>query len=100
MICFEMFFMALAGVQAYNFQDYVVLSLRNKFGSIMYVLTDILNMFKQELRLIKPKKFGFTAEHDQTETELLTINSLKKKDSRCQRRKNAVFENQVIKDYF
>jgi len=41
-----MFFMALAGIEAYNFQDYTVRSLRNKIGSFTYIIKDIVEMFK------------------------------------------------------
>jgi len=63
-----------ACAEAYNYRNYVVTNLTN-FGSILYILKDIFTIFMEELRLFKPKKFGFNSNNDKTETELLTITS-------------------------
>lgn len=56
-----MLLMAIAGGIAYDYQNYVSLLAANK-GDFMYVLKDTIRAFKNDFRLIKPKKFGFKAQ--------------------------------------
>lgn len=52
-----MFVMAIAGGIAYTYKNY---ELRQKtYGTLGEVLTDTINTFKEDFRLIKPKKRGF-----------------------------------------
>jgi hypothetical protein len=48
-----MFFMSLATLQAYDYQDYVVANSSN-CGSVAYVLKDILRLVLIELKLMAP----------------------------------------------
>ena len=50
--------MAIAGGIAYDYQNYVSLQAANR-GNFIYVISDIIRAFKNDFRLIKPKKFGF-----------------------------------------
>ena len=57
LICVEMFFMALAGGCAFSYEDFKNgTPKRAKFKS---VFEDIIRTFKQDFKLIRPKKFGF-----------------------------------------
>jgi len=56
-----MLLMAIAGGMAYDYQNYVSIHAENR-GNFMYVLSDTIRAFKNDFRLIKPKKFGFTAD--------------------------------------
>lgn len=53
-----MLVMAFAGGLAYDYENYVSSVVSNK-GSMSKVLKDTIKTFKQDSRLIKPKKFGF-----------------------------------------
>ncbi len=55
-----MLMMAIAGGMAYDYQNYVS-SLAANHGNFSFVLSDTARAFKNDFRLIKPKKFGFTA---------------------------------------
>lgn len=59
-----MFIMAIAGGMAYNYDNYISRVAANK-GSFKDVIRDTIRTFKQDSRLIKPKKFGFDASHMQ-----------------------------------
>lgn len=61
-----MFFMAIAVLEAYNYQDYVVKRGKNKFGSLIYIIKDMIYLFMEELRLFKPKNVGFHSTWDAT----------------------------------
>lgn len=69
--------MALAILEAYNYQDYVVPPARNRVASLLHIFKDIFDIFKIELRLIRPTPNGFRSTRDLEETELLTVDSLK-----------------------
>jgi len=56
-----MLLMAIAGGIAYDYQNYVSLLAANR-GNFMYVISDTIRAFKNDFRLIKPKKFGFTTQ--------------------------------------
>ena len=66
--------MAFACAEAYDYENYAVKRVK-KMGSFLYIIKDIIQIFQRELRLIKPKKYGFSSENDKSETELLTITS-------------------------
>lgn len=53
--------MIIAAAEAYSYENYLLRTIRN-FGSIKYIIVDILKIFFTELRLFRPKRFGFTAE--------------------------------------
>lgn len=53
-----MLVMAFAGGLAYNYSNYVSPITSNK-GTFAEVIRDTVSTFKQDSRLIKPKKFGF-----------------------------------------
>lgn len=53
-----MLLMAIAGGMAYNYENYVS-NISSKSGSLRYVISDTMRSFKNDFRLIKPKKFGF-----------------------------------------
>lgn len=55
-----MLLMAIAGGLAYNYENYVS-RLGTKNGNLSFVISDTLRSFKNDFRLIKPKKFGFDA---------------------------------------
>lgn len=57
-----MFIMAIAGGFAYNYDNYVSRVMTNT-GTFGQVIKDTIRTFKQDSRLIKPKKFGFDAKH-------------------------------------
>lgn len=52
--------MAIAGGMAYDYQNYVSSFAENR-GNFLFVISDTIRAFKNDFRLIKPKKFGFTA---------------------------------------
>jgi hypothetical protein len=54
--------MAIAGGLAYNYENYVS-SLGTNKGNFAYVIQDTIRAFKNDFRLIKPKKFGFDAKN-------------------------------------
>jgi hypothetical protein len=56
--------MAIAGGMAYNYDNYVSVVASNQ-GSFKDVLRDTIRTFKKDSRLIRPKKFGFGATHNQ-----------------------------------
>ncbi len=51
--------MTFASAEAYNYDNYVIRNMK-KIGSIVYIIKDIFKIFIQELRLVKPKTFGFS----------------------------------------
>lgn len=53
--------MIIAAAEAYSFENYRLRTVRN-FGSIKYIIIDIFKIFINELRLFRPKRFGFTAQ--------------------------------------
>lgn len=53
-----MLLMAVAGGLAYNYENYVSRMVA-KSGNFKYVIEDTIRSFKNDFRLIKPKKFGF-----------------------------------------
>lgn len=55
-----MFIMSIAGGLAYNYDNYVSRVMTNK-GRFRDVIKDTIRTFKNDSRLIKPKKFGFDA---------------------------------------
>jgi len=57
-MCFEMLLMSFAAAEAYNYESYVVNSVRN-YGSFFYIIKDIIKIFRIELRLFKPRALGF-----------------------------------------
>jgi len=58
-----MMVMIFAAAEAYNYEDYKLRTIRN-FGSIKYIILDVLKIFFTELRLVKPRKMGFTSSTD------------------------------------
>lgn len=81
--------MIFAAAEAYNYEDYKLRTIRN-FGSIKYIILDVLKIFFTELRLVKPRKMGFTSSTDKEQTELLTINHTLKKQDETTLRKNII----------
>lgn len=59
-----MLLMAIAGGVAYSYESYVSQNATNQ-GNFGFVIKDTIRAFKNDFRLIKPKKFGFTTEVDQ-----------------------------------
>jgi hypothetical protein len=55
--------MSFAGAEAYNYENYVIKKLKS-IGSLTYIIKDIIRLFMLELRLLKPKKFGFSYTKD------------------------------------
>jgi len=53
-----MLLMSFAAAEAYNYESYVVNSVRN-YGSFFYIIKDIIKIFRIELRLFKPRALGF-----------------------------------------
>lgn len=64
--------MAIAGGIAYDYENYVSMRANNE-GNFGYVIKDTIRAFKNDFRLIKPKKFGFATETRATEIELQDI---------------------------
>ena len=52
--------MAIAGGMAYSYENYVARK-KSKNGNLFGVVSDTVQSFKDDFRLIKPKKFGFVA---------------------------------------
>ena len=57
-----MFIMSIAGGFAYNYDNYIS-RVQTNVGSFYDVIKDTIRTFKKDSRLIKPKKFGFDAQH-------------------------------------
>lgn len=55
-----MLMMSIAGGIAYDYENYVSERVANE-GHFSHVLKDTVRAFKNDFRLIKPKKFGFTS---------------------------------------
>ena len=55
-----MLLMAIASGFAYNYENYVS-NMASNNGSLRFVFQDTIRSFKNDFRLIKPKKFGFNA---------------------------------------
>ena len=55
-----MLLMSIAGGIAYSYESYVSQQAAGR-GNFGFVLKDTIRAFKNDFRLIKPKKFGFTA---------------------------------------
>jgi hypothetical protein len=55
-----MLVMSIAGGIAYDYQNYVSERVANR-GNFASVIKDTIRAFKNDFRLIKPKKFGFTS---------------------------------------
>jgi hypothetical protein len=60
-----MFIMALAALEAYNYEDYVVTKGKNRFGSLFFIIKDSYSIFVNELKLFKPKSIGFRSTKEQ-----------------------------------
>lgn len=69
-----MLLMSIAGGIAYSYESYVSQQAANK-GNFGFIIKDTLRVFKNDFRLIKPKKFGFTAEVDQ-EIQLMDMREI------------------------
>ena len=78
-----MMIMAIAGGLAYNYESYMSEAAHNK-GSFLYVLKDTIRAFKNDFRLIKPKRFGFESTH-QVEIELRDLKYANRKSVFCER---------------
>jgi hypothetical protein len=61
-----MLLMAIAGGLAYSYENYVSF-VGNNHGSFSFVIKDTIRAFKNDFRLIKPKKFGFNASKNNEE---------------------------------
>jgi hypothetical protein len=94
-----MFFMALAGIEAYNFQDYTVRSLRNRIGSFTYIIKDIVQMFKIEMKLFKPKSFKPNSDSAKSQIELQSI-SPKSAVKECTINRHFNIGPRIIEEYF
>jgi hypothetical protein len=60
-------------------------------------------MFIAELRLIRPKKFGFSSSNDKTETELQTITASvahRAQHMGCFKNIRAPFHERIVQNYF
>lgn len=68
--------MALATLQAYDHQDYVIPNSSGS-GSVAYVIKDILRIVSIELKLMAPTP-KFKTSSDATYNELLTVDGGKK----------------------
>ena len=65
LVCMEMFFMCLAGAKAFSFHEFKHGQVcRGKFCD---VIKDLQMTFLTDLRLIKPRKLGFTSENEMVE---------------------------------
>jgi hypothetical protein len=67
-----MLLMAVAGGMAYDYHNYIS-SVATNHGSFATVLSDTIRVFKNDFRLIKPKKFGFVASKSDEEVEMSNI---------------------------
>jgi hypothetical protein len=76
-----MLLMAIAGGMAYSYENYVS-NREAKSGTLRFVMVDTLRSFKNDFRLIKPKKFGFDAKGSMEEVELKEI-KLNSRPSTC-----------------
>lgn len=75
--------MALAGGYAYSYRNYVSRRAA-KTGTFQMVISDTLRSFKEDFRLIRPKKFGFEGNsHEQDESELCEISLLARASVYC-----------------
>jgi hypothetical protein len=54
--------MSIAGGFAYNYDNYIS-RVQTNVGKFYDVIKDTIRTFKKDSRLIKPKKFGFDAQH-------------------------------------
>lgn len=94
-----MLLMAIAGGLAYNYENYVA---RNtaKSGNLRFVITDTLRSFKNDFRLIKPKKFGFDARAEIEEIELQEVLNKKEREStRCDVKVKKNIPQSIVNDY-
>lgn len=69
-------------------------------GNLGFVMTDTLRSFKNDFRLIKPKKFGFNAKAEFEEIELQEILNRKEREStRCEVKVKKNIPQSIINDY-
>ena len=91
--------MAIAGGMAYSYENYVS-NRATKSGSLRYVLVDTLRSFKNDFRLIKPKKFGFDAKNaSMEEVELIEIKVNSRASTRCDIKTKKNISESMINDY-
>lgn len=93
-----MFLMSIAGGIAYTYKNY---KLRQKtYGTLGDVLKDTVNTFKEDFRLIKPKKRGFESLAEEVE-----MNDIKDNKSRASavaetHLESSRLSNKLLNDYF
>jgi hypothetical protein len=94
-----MLLMAIAGGLAYNYGNYVSEMVANQ-GTFAYVLADTIRAFKNDFRLIKPKKFGFDGKNqkDLIEVELQEIGS-GRESVRCEIKVKTPISDVMVNDY-
>jgi hypothetical protein len=95
-----MLFMAMAVLEAYPHRDYVLPHpLPNRTASLLDVLRDVFQIFKIEMRLVKPAS-GFATSCDVAETELLTLDSMKNTTRHHLRLRDDSLSRSFIEYYF
>lgn len=91
--------MAIAGGMAYNYENYVSNRVA-KNGSLKFVLEDTLRSFKNDFRLIKPKKFGFDAKSAKMEeVELKEIKVNSRASTTCEIKFKKSISDSMVNDY-
>lgn len=64
------------------------------------MITDTLRSFKNDFRLIKPKKFGFDAKAEMEEIELQEVVNRKEREStRCEVKVKKNIPQSIVNDY-
>ena len=93
-----MFLMSLAGGIAYTYKNY---ELRQKtYGTIKEVMQDTLNTFKEDFRLIKPKKRGFESLTEDVELRDLKNQTERESATVDTSLKNNRLSKKLLEDYF
>jgi hypothetical protein len=90
--------MSIAGSMAYDYQNYVSEHSSNQ-GNFMYVIKDTIRAFKNDFRLIKPKKFGFSTEPNKEEIELRDIKMQSRESVLVSVKSKKSIRESMVQDY-
>lgn len=90
--------MSIAGGIAYDYENYVSDHAANQ-GNFSYVVKDTIRAFKNDFRLIKPKKFGFTSDSRITEIEMVDIKMTARQSVNVSIKNNKSIADSMVEDY-
>ena len=90
--------MAIASGIAYDYENYVSERETNQ-GNFAYVVKDTIRAFKNDFRLIKPKKFGFTALVEQVEVEMVDLKLTERESVLASVKSRRLIADSMVENY-